>query len=686
MGSSSKAAALLLSKVNSTKIEIVYLNEKKFVINEELTGDDSGVTALPTNVGIADKEITSDYLIDDGQRKSFYDYGKVIRKKGRPQPKRRLRIVYQNFTVPASDTGDFYTSESYADKLYSKIPEFEGVRNSDIVDIRPRVGTYSTASTYSPFDFNSRSFNSTGQSVSNILVSDNNLLLTYEYYLGRIDKIYLDGFGRFNVINGTPSENPQLPADVDGTMPIATIKLPPYLFATGEAQIQRVEHKRYRMQDISDLDTRITNLEFYTALSLLEKETEALTIQDARGLDRFKAGFFVDSFKGHQLQDQTNEDFECSIDTFKGELRPSHFTQGLDLIVASSSIPGIGSDTTGDARYNLDLIDPNLRRTGDAVTLDYDEMSYAQNLQASRVESVNPFLVSSWMGTLSCFPSSEIWVDTKVIKTNEFDAVGPDFIASVQRIGIDEASGFGEIEWGSWVDDVIGREQRTTDDTQQTSSTRQHNSTDDIRTTTTKVVRTTTDVDVQKQIREGSAIRNTTPHVETKVVGTRVVNRDVITFMRSRNIELRGTRLRPRTEVYPIIDNTNIAEYMTPKLLEVLMVNGTFEVGETVVGVMPQSTPTVDTVIDPSSATLRFRVAVANHRTGSYDNPLKTYAYNPYDAEQQLASQYSSASTILNVDTASLASTTNGGFFGYCLLYTSPSPRDRQKSRMPSSA
>ena len=322
-------------------------------------------------------------------------------------------------------------------------------------------------------------------------------------------------------------------------MPIATIKLPPYLFATGEAQIQRVEHKRYRMQDISDLDTRITNLEFYTALSLLEKETEALTIQDARGLDRFKAGFFVDSFKGHQLQDQTNEDFECSIDTFKGELRPSHFTQGLDLIVASSSIPGIGSDTTGDARYNLDLIDPNLRRTGDAVTLDYDETSYAQNLQASRVESVNPFLVSSWMGTLKCFPSSEIWVDTKVIKTNEFDAVGPDFIASVQRIGIDEASGFGEIEWGSWVDDVIGREQRTTDDTQQTSSTRQHNSTDDIRTTTTKVVRTTTDVDVQKQIREGSAIRNTTPHVETKVVGTRVVNREVITFMRSRNIELR---------------------------------------------------------------------------------------------------------------------------------------------------
>ena len=29
---------------------------------------------------------------------------------------------------------------------------------------------------------------------------------------------------------------------------------------------------------------------------------------------------------------------------------------------------------------------------------------------------------------------------------------------------------------------------------------------------------------------------------------------------------------------------------------------------------------------------------------------------------------------------------TKATFYNYCLLYTSPSPRDRQKSRMPSSA
>ena len=40
-------------------------------------------------------------------------------------------------------------------------------------------------------------------------------------------------------------------------------------------------------------------------------------------------------------------------------------------------------------------------------------------------------------------------------------------------------------------------------------------------------------------------------------------------------------------------------------------------------------------------------------------------------------------------DTAALNSVSRSGFFNStntCLLYTSPSPRDRQKSRMPSSA
>jgi len=53
------------------------------------------------------------------------------------------------------------------------------------------------------------------------------------------------------------------------------------------------------MKDIGKLDRRISNLEYYVALNLLEKDTETLQIKDAAGLDRFKSGFMVDQFTGH---------------------------------------------------------------------------------------------------------------------------------------------------------------------------------------------------------------------------------------------------------------------------------------------------------------------------------------------------------------------------------------------------
>ena len=347
--------------------------------------------------------------------------------------------------VDASDTGDIFTSESYDNELYSNdIPSFEGVRNTDILDIRPRVSDYVTSTTTSPFDFASRNFTGSGQAVPNILVSDENIVVNYEYYLGRIDRVFLDAFGKFNVVNGVPAINPQLPPALDDNLEVATIKLPPYMFSIDSASIKRVEHKRYTMKDIGDLDNRITNLEYYTALSLLEKETEALTIQDAKGLDRFKSGFFVDNFKTHQIQDQSNEDFDCSIDTYNGELRPPHYTTAVDLVLATAAITGIGASLpdTLDNRFNTQLTDPNLRKTGDVITLNYADLVFMQNLFASRVESVNPFLVTNWTGRLHLYPSSDIWVDQKVIKTQEFDANGPDFIASTQKLGIEEAKGF----------------------------------------------------------------------------------------------------------------------------------------------------------------------------------------------------------------------------------------------------
>ena len=93
-----------------------------------------------------------------------------------------------------------------------------------------------------------------------------------------------------------PETNQEKPVVVDDALEIATIQHPPYLYNKEQAVLEFLEHKRYRMIDIKQLDNRIKNLEYYTSLSLLETNTANLFVSDQDGLNRFKSGFFVDNF------------------------------------------------------------------------------------------------------------------------------------------------------------------------------------------------------------------------------------------------------------------------------------------------------------------------------------------------------------------------------------------------------
>ena len=75
------------------------------------------------------------------------------------------------------------------------------------------------------------------------------------------------------------------------------------------------------MRDIGNLETRIKNIEYYTQLSLLEADAQSLQIQDADGFDRFKNGFVVDNFTGHNVGDVGNNDYKLAIDRARGEAR-----------------------------------------------------------------------------------------------------------------------------------------------------------------------------------------------------------------------------------------------------------------------------------------------------------------------------------------------------------------------------
>ena len=65
--------------------------------------------------------------------------------------------------------------------------------------------------------------------------------------------------------------------------------------------VTKMNHKRYTMRDIGLLENRIKNIEYYTALSMLENETQSFEVQDENGLNRFKSGFVVDNFSGHRV-------------------------------------------------------------------------------------------------------------------------------------------------------------------------------------------------------------------------------------------------------------------------------------------------------------------------------------------------------------------------------------------------
>ena len=107
------------------------------------------------------KDVTSNYILDDGQRDEYADYSRIVRKDGATIPSRRVRVIFDKFTVPANDTGDVFAVGSYPANNFKDIPLLKnGLRASDTLDFRPRVADYTGSG--SPFAFGSRVFSDSG--------------------------------------------------------------------------------------------------------------------------------------------------------------------------------------------------------------------------------------------------------------------------------------------------------------------------------------------------------------------------------------------------------------------------------------------------------------------------------------------------------------------------------------------
>ena len=136
------------------------------------------------------------------------------------------------------------------------------------------------------------------------------------------------------------------------------------------------------------------------------------------------------------------------------------------------------------------------------------------------------------------------------------------------------------------------------------------------------------------------------PRIDRQSLGDSVIARANIPWIRSRNVQFKIQRLKPKTRVYPFFDTASVSTYCTPKILEVVK-NSTedsktnnipFQVGETVVG---------------QTSGVRLKLLAPNDG----------FSLSPYDGST-LPGSYASTTGVINIDTLSMASQINGQFYG----------------------
>ena len=633
-GVSSGAKARILRQ-NGTIVNFTYLGKIRFVVDEVIkskeTGLDRTIDSVDNNGAI---NIKKRYKFIDGQSPQSFNWSYLKKRSSASKVNGTLWIVFDWFKdeVP----GKFYTVNSYYDAEYTDIPDYrvrgERIYLSNLIDWRTNQsnilsndGSYTSpysiddtqiATSTTLEDFENRNYNF-------------NLYLTpsgttdgdIEYYLGRIDDLYLDKNGKFINKKGIPSLVPEEPEEsLANAMKVGQITMPAYVRDLDKVTFKRSTNRRYTMKDIGKLEDRIDNVEYYTQLSLLESDTANMFIRDsATGLNRLKNGFLVDNFTSHDIGDPEHPNYNCAIDSAYGELRPQHYTTNVSLIYKE---------------------EPTNYIKGDLLMLDYTDKLLVEQPYAAVSENVNPFAVVSWVGLMNIFPASDDWIDEKRLPETITPVEG-DFTATLMQQGADPNTGFAPVQWNAW------RTQWSSTSSSSSTSRESRNQSPWVRNVTRTSTSTTT-----AQSRTGIRTR-VTPRQDRRVLGDRVVDTTFSRWKRSRNFSITGYRLKPNVRLYPFMEGRNMSTYTTPKIIEIEMRSGIFQNLE-------------DIALAGRRRGRKFRAQLARpNNFGAIKD--KDYEINPYTGNKINITSYNASSTFLNLNISSLQELAGSSRGGYLL-------------------
>ena len=347
----------------------------------------------------------------------------------------------------------------------------------------------------------------------------------------------------------------------------------------------------------------------------------------------------VNSFTNRDFIDFTPETgSRCDVDVVNKELISATDFWSLNPEIAFNTSIDIEN---ADLNSNLQLLDTNCKKTGDLITLNYDEIDWLTQPQATEVENVNPFNVIVFMGGIILDPPSDNWVRTIYTNNTRVESSGAKWVEKASDKFLKVVN-----------EDTLQGTRKVIADKKDPAYNHYRRR---IRIVQSTVAQTANYRRTFENVLEG-------PSHEFDYVESIKITSEADPFMRSRNVFFNANGLRPLTKHFHYLDNG--VPDIVPKLVEINMVSGTFNVFE-------------NAKIEVNGEEIGFiRLQKPNHKFGDASRPdvgaglgspsvlVEQYEVDPFDTTRPAPSDsYSATSRLLNIDTISLANKEN--YYGY---------------------
>ena len=457
-------------------------------------------------------DVTHMYDLDNGQRDAYYQQGKIVLKNEFSNPG-SVVVACQHYVH--TTTGDFYNVNSYNTTTYSDIPEFTSktgdvIKLRDVYDFRPSK------------DVNG-GFTGSGHRIIGLPKNTTTLTSDNTYFKPRNDKITITETGDIKVIQGSSSLTPKFPETPTNSLELYRVKMGANTLNGEDVSYDLIEAKGFTMKDIGKIEKRIERIEELHSLSILELDTNKLSVTDSSGNERVKVGFSVDNFKDQAQSAITSSQYSASIDPKDHSLHPAYYENNIGLVYDSDDI-----DTSG------------VIRKGDNVYIDFIDSAEIEQLQVSKAIDINSFDIFQFNGHIRLSPSSDDFRD-------KFKS-GTKSISGANTLSKDENT-----LWESWKWNWIGTSfdgTVTEEETHEGTNSRSFgNNTSQLLNSGLEAVEKT----IVNRVVSSETIR--------KVIDDRVVDIAIIPFIRSRLVHFEAIGMRPNTRVFHFFDNIDVSAF-----------------------------------------------------------------------------------------------------------------------------